>query len=386
MTTRSWIRDRFARTRRRAPHGSRKTPAWRQQSLEALEGRTLLSVNLDPSPIVFHPMLVNVNTTLAPVNGGSVAPDASGGPPSGALTPAQIRHIYGFDQISNLGAGQTIAIVDAFNDPNVTGDLDTFDQQFGLTSSGASLYAQFGAASSFLTVRNQNGLVSPLPAADLTGEFEEEAALDVEWAHAIAPQAKIVLVEATEADELHLYVAEDTAVRLGATVVSNSWGGDESVGELVDDSHFGVKGVTYVFSAGDQGTPSYPATSPDVVSVGGTTLSHDANFNWTGESAWTGGGGGVSSFEPTPAYQAGLTYVRRATPDVAYDADPNSGFAVYDSYGNSSSDPPGWKTVGGTSAVRRSGPPCLPSPTRVAPPLARVRSTALLRPCQPSTP
>ena len=154
MTTRSWIRDRFARTR---PHPSaRRRPGasslWRRSKAEPCSASTL-----DPSPIVFHPMLVNVNPTLAPVNGGSVTPDASGQPPSDALTPAQIRHIYGFDQISNLGAGQTIAIVDAFDDPDIMGDLDTFDQQFGLTSSGASLYAQFGAASSFLTVRNQNG-------------------------------------------------------------------------------------------------------------------------------------------------------------------------------------------------------------------------------------
>ena len=116
---------------------------------------------------------------------------------------------------------------------------------------------------------------------------------------------------------LHLYVAEDTAVSAGATVVSNSWGGDESPETKVDDSHFGVKGVTYVFAAGDQGTPSYPATSPDVrASVGGTTLSHDANFNWTGESAWTGGGGGVSSLR-AQARVPGRPDLRQAPPPTS---------------------------------------------------------------------
>ena len=112
----------------------------------------------------------------------------------------------------------------------------------------------------------------------------------MEWAHAIAPQAKIILVEASKDSPDDLFMAVDEAVKLGATVVSNSWGCAESDSDVHDNLHFEVKNVTFVFAAGEQDTPMYPATSPDVVSVGGTTLSHDANFNWTGETAWSGGG------------------------------------------------------------------------------------------------
>jgi subtilase family serine protease len=132
----------------------------------------------------------------------------------------------------------------------------------------------------------------------------------------------------------------------GAKVISNSWGSGEFSGENSYDSHFNVHGVTFVFSAGDSGNQSYPAESPYVLSVGGTTLSHDSNYNWTNEVGWSSGGGGVSGYEAKPPYQSGLSYSNRANPDVAYDADPYSGFAVYDSYGGYN-----WNYIfGGTSA------------------------------------
>jgi len=130
-------------------------------------------------------------------------------------------------------------------------------------------------------------------------------------------------------------------------VISNSWGGSESRSEAKSyDSHFAAKGVTFVFSAGDGGNQSYPAESPYVLAVGGTTLSHDSSYKWTNEIGWSSGGGGVSRYEAKPGYQSSLSYTNRANPDVAYDADPNSGFAVYDSYGGYN-----WNYVfGGTSA------------------------------------
>jgi hypothetical protein len=173
----------------------------------------------------------------------------------------------------------------------------------------------------------------------------QEISVDVEWMHAIAPQAKIILVEAPSANFLDLLNADSVAVSDGATVISDSFGGREFQSEANYDSYFSASHVTFVVSTGDFGSQSYPAESPNVVSVGGTTLYHDANYNWSGEVGWSNGGGGVSAFEPKPSYQSDLSYSNRAGPDVAYDADPNTGFAVYDSFGNY-----GWGQFGGTSA------------------------------------
>ncbi len=274
------------------------------------------------------------------VNIGEI-PFTGGGPPTYALTPAQIRHIYSIDQISNLGQGQTIAIVDAYDDPNIFIDADTFDNQFMTTLNGStSYYRAYGASSSWLTKVYASG---SQPRGD-TG-WGQEISLDVEWMHAIAPQANILLVEAASSNPNDLLNADTVAVNDGATVVSNSWGGGEFSSESSYDSYFSAPNVTFVVSAGDTGSQSYPAESPNVVSVGGTSLYHDANYNWSGEVGWSSGGGGVSAYEAKPSYQSGLSYSMRAGPDVAYDADPNTGYAVYDSYGSS-----GWGQYGGTSA------------------------------------
>jgi subtilase family serine protease len=167
--------------------------------------------------------------------------------------------------------------------------------------------------------------------------------------HAIAPQAHILLVEAASSSFADLLAADDYAVAHGATVISNSWGGGEFSGETPYDSRFShAHGVTFVFSAGDSGNQSYPAEYPYVLSVGGTTLSHDSSYNWSAETVWSGGGGGVSGYEAKPFYQRGLAYPKRANPDVAYDANPGTGFAVYDSYGANRRNP-AWGQYGGTS-------------------------------------
>ncbi len=258
------------------------------------------------------------------------------------MTPAETRHIYSLDQISNLGAGQTIAIVDAYSDPYITSDADVFDKAVMTTVGGTtSYYTAYGASSTWLTVDYASG---SKPRGN-TG-WGQEISLDVEWAHAIAPQAHIMLVEASSTSYSALFAADTYAVSHGATVISNSWGGGESSAETGYDSTFKTKGVTFVFSAGDSGNQEYPAESPYVVAVGGTTLSHDSNYNWTGETGWSDGGGGVSAYESKPSYQSSLSYSKRANPDVAYDANPTSGFAVYDSYGGYD-----WNYIfGGTSA------------------------------------
>jgi streptogramin lyase len=259
-------------------------------------------------------------------------------------TPAQIRHAYGFDHIilSNGvpgdGSGQIIGIVDAYDDPTIGGDLHAFDLQFGLPDP-------------VLTKVNQSG-GTQYPAAD-TG-WAVEVSLDVEWAHAMAPGAQILLVEASSNSAGDLFTAVDYARNQpGVSVVSMSWSGPEFSGETSDDSLFttppGHQGVTFVASSGDAGTITYPAASPNVVAVGGTTLSIDGAGDYAGETAWSGSGGGTSAFETEPAYQRAVQNTGvRTSPDVAYDADPSNGFAIYDSYSFGAATP--WDKLGGTSA------------------------------------
>ena len=173
-----------------------------------------------------------------------------------------------------------------------------------------------------------------------------EESLDVEWAHAIAPNAKILLVEANSASTTDLLSAVSYAAsRSDVVAISMSWGTNEFSGEQSYDSYFTSNyGATFFASAGDTGgAVIWPSSSTNVISVGGTTLTQ-TQTGYT-EKAWSSGGGGVSAYEPVPASQSSLGYHNRATPDVAYNADPNTGFLVLDTYGYS-----GWYAVGGTSA------------------------------------
>ncbi|RQV23176.1 peptidase S8/S53 subtilisin kexin sedolisin [Burkholderia cenocepacia] len=255
------------------------------------------------------------------------------------LTPALARHAYGFDAIANQGDGMVVAIVDAYDDPKIEADLGVFSTAFSLpacTSSNGCFTKVYARGA------------RPKPNAG----WSLEISLDVEWVHAIAPKAKIVLVEAASASFSDLMAAVDVAVKRGASVVSMSFGGNEFSSETGFDSHFDVPGVTFVASSGDSGTGTeYPAASPYVVSVGGTTLSSDTAGNYIGEAAWSGSGGGVSSVEAEPAGQTAWPIPvagKRGVPDVSYDANPSSGFAVYDSV--TYQGQAGWFQVGGTSA------------------------------------
>jgi subtilase family serine protease len=261
--------------------------------------------------------------------------------PSGK-SPANARHAYAFDQLANQGAGQTIAIVDAYDDPNIQADLNTFDTTYGLPACNSS-----------------NGCFRKIYATGrkpLTNSgWALEISLDVEWAHAIAPQAKIILVEASSSTISALMRAVDVAVGNGASVVSMSFGGGEFSAEASNDAaHFSYNGVTFTASSGDSGTGAeYPAASPDVIAVGGTTLNTNSSGAYVSETAWSGSGGGLSAVENEPGYQSSYpipndTTGKRGIPDVAYDADPNTGFAVYDSLSYQGHS--GWWVVGGTSA------------------------------------
>src|SRR6266568_4312560 len=259
------------------------------------------------------------------------------------LTPSQIRHAYGFDLLScassnTCGSGQTIAIVDAFNDPNIQSDLNTFDSQFGLPACTTS--------NGCFTIATPQG-----PPRTNRG-WALEISLDVEWAHAIAPGAKILLVEAATNSFANLFGAVDYA-SARANQDSMSWGGTDASSDSSNDSHFAVSGVTFFASSGDNGHGLiYPSTSPLVVSVGGTTLTLGSGGNVVSETAWSGSGGGISAFENEPSYQSNYpipsTGGLRGNPDVSYDADPNSGVAVFDSLGDQGFK--NWIQVGGTSA------------------------------------
>ncbi len=278
---------------------------------------------------IHHPI-----RSFKPVSQAGVAPEATA-PPSGAITPAQMQTIYGFNLVSNQGAGQTIGLIDWYDQPNIEADLGVFDTQYGLPTCTT-------ANGCFKKVYS-NGK-KPIS----NGSSGLEISLDVEWAHAIAPQAKILLVEAPNSLTNSLLTAIDVAVQNGATVVSMSFGGSESSSELTWDTHFKAAGVVFLASSGDGGHgASWPAISPYVISVGGTTLTHNGG-TYVSEAAWSGSGGGLSKYETEPSYQSAFqNQGQRGVPDVAFDADPNSGVPVYDSLRYQGQS--GWYQVGGTS-------------------------------------
>jgi subtilase family serine protease len=251
-------------------------------------------------------------------------------------SPAQMLHAYGFDDPavnSQVGAGQIIAIIDAYGSPTIRSDLAVFSQQYNLPAPTASNFI----------VATPQGTPKTNPGWGL------ETSLDVEWAHAIAPGATILLVESASASNSDLLAAVDYAVKQGAKVVSMSWGSNETRSEATSDFHFNVPGVTFFASSGDNGSGViWPAASPLCVAVGGTTLKLDASGNVLGETGWSGSGGGTSSYESLPVFQSSLGLKGRGVPDVAYNADPATGVSVYDTTKYSGGS--GWWVVGGTSA------------------------------------
>ncbi|MFN7994671.1 MAG: S53 family peptidase [Bryobacteraceae bacterium] len=258
------------------------------------------------------------------------------------IAVGKMRAAYGLNLIKNYGKGQVIAIIDAFDDPNIEADLGVFSTKFNLPACTT--------ANGCFQKIYQKGTKPP---ADTSG-WTNEIAIDVEWAHAIAPAAKIILVEANSNYFTDMYPSVDIAVQNGATVVSMSWSALEYATQINDDAHFNVPGVTFVAASGDYGNSAgtqYPAASPYVVGVGGTSLTVNASTGaWASEVAWSGSGGGVSVYETEPSYQAGVQNTgKRVVPDVAWDADPNTGVPVYNSFRCGGGCPVGWGQWGGTS-------------------------------------
>jgi hypothetical protein len=266
-------------------------------------------------------------------DGSNIVPYAS--TPSG-LTPANIQSAYNINP--SLGSGMTVAIVDAYDDPNAESDLATYRSQFGLppctTANGC-----------FKKV-NQNGTQGSYPSAN--SGWAGEIALDLDMVSAACPQCKIILVEVSSPTDANLGTGVNSAVQLGATTVSNSYGGSEDSSATSSDSYYHHPGVGIFASSGDSGYGvEYPAASQYVIAVGGTSLtkSSSATRGWV-EAAWADAGSGCSSYEPKPSWQKDSGCANRAVADVSAVADPNTGVAVYDTYGGS-----GWAVYGGTSAA-----------------------------------
>ena len=265
-------------------------------------------------------------TTVAP----AIALPASGyGPPD-------IVSAYQLD--TTAGAGQTVGIVDAFDNPRVEADLAAYRAVFGLPACTT-------ANGCFRKV-NQNGGATP-PAGD--PGWGVEIALDVQAVSAACPRCRILLVEASDAGLTSIGTAVNAAVRLGATVVSNSYGTAESNGILTPGAQYYTHaGVAQVASSGDEGyaPANFPAVLATVIAAGGTSLVHHANGTWS-ETAWSGSGSGCSAIVAKPSWQHDARCARRTVADLSAVADPATGFAVYDTYGLGADN--GWIVVGGTS-------------------------------------
>ncbi len=301
--------------------------------------------------------------------------------PAGGLTPEELAMAYGYNPAAG-GSGQTIALVDAYDDPKIESDLATFDTEYGI--------AQCTKANGCFTKVSQSGSATVLPVHDKSG-WSVEIALDVEMAHSACPNCKILLVEANNESFKNLAAAVGEAVSLKATEVSNSYGGPEGQLGSAERGAYKHSGVVIAAATGDSGyddwtrysnegepvaaeQPDAPASLPSVVAVGGTTLELNAVGKRASERVWNGNGveddgefaegatgGGCSTLfaaEPwqqaTPGYAATGCAGKRVAADVSAVADPNTGFDIYDSYNcgpacEEFGGGEGWLTIGGTS-------------------------------------
>ena len=322
----------------------------RRPAVEQLEVRTLLSFGSMLTALPPLPAIAPGASPLAiPLSSGTASPEG--------LNPLQIEQAYGFDSITFPGAtaptgtGQTIAIIDAYYDPNIQADVASFDAKYGIPAIS-------------LTVDFPDGTPQEAAQNTPTNNWIEETSLDVEWAHALAPGASILLVETPgggqqRVDQGLIDGVNFARTQPGVSVISMSWTEDSVLGVDGDftSPHFvpgngAYQGITFIAGAGDDGGQAgYPASSPNVLAVGGTTFAApvDANGDYPpgGETAWLYGSGGITPGVQQPAGQSAVyaSSGGRATPDVAFDA--GSDVVVYDSYDFGTAAP--WVPVGGTS-------------------------------------
>ncbi|HAH64664.1 MAG TPA: peptidase S8, partial [Rhizobiales bacterium] len=262
---------------------------------------------------------------------GAPLPNAT---PRGYI-PADLLAAYNLD--ASRGTGQTIAIVDAFDDPNAEKDLAVYRSQFGLPDCTT-------VNKCFRKV-DQNGSTA-YPRGDMG--WAEEISLDLDMASAICPNCKILLVEANTNSFANLSAAVDEAANLGANVISNSYGGGEYSSEVTDQSHYNHPGIAITVSSGDGGYGvEFPAASQYVTAVGGTSLNRASNTRGWSETVWSGAGSGCSAFIQKPSWQTDTGCSNRTVADISAVADPNTGVAVYDTYRLPRGG--GWLVFGGTS-------------------------------------
>jgi hypothetical protein len=257
--------------------------------------------------------------------------------------PAQLASAYNLAAAAGRGGNQTVAIIDAQDDPNAEADLGVYRSQFGL---GACT-----TANGCFRKLNQSGQTSPLPSGD-TG-WGGEISLDLDMVSAICPNCKILLIEASSASFANLGTAVNTAASLGATQISNSYGGGESSGITSQETqYYRHPGIDITVSSGDDGYGAeFPASSQYVTAVGGTTLKTASNGRGWSETVWNGAGSGCSRYIAKPAWQTDTGCTRRTVADVSAVADPNTGVAVYDTYGGARAGAAGWEVYGGTSVA-----------------------------------
>ncbi len=260
-------------------------------------------------------------------------PTQTPGAPLKGLTATDLRSAYG---ITGTGAGgRTVAVVNAMDDPNAEADLAVYRAAMGLPACTT-------ANGCFRKVDATGGASYPAPDAG----WSKEIALDLDMVSAACSDCHILLVEAATQDIPVLGAAVDYAASVpGVVAVSNSWGVPEQAQQTGWDAHFNHPGIAVTAASGDFGFGTvFPAVSPFVIAVGGTTLTRDSSARGWSETAWSGGGSGCSAYEPKPPWQLTTACSRRSTADLSMVADPSTGVAVYDSY-----QAAGWVQAGGTS-------------------------------------
>ncbi len=295
--------------------------------------------NPTPTPTTTAP-----TPTPTPTGGGG-----GGGPtctttPGGGYTPCDLISAYALPS-ATAGSGQTVGIVDAYDDPNAESDLNTYRSAFGLSACTT-------ANGCFRKVNQSGGTSYP----QANGGWAQEISLDLDMVSAICPNCHILLVEASSSSLTNLGTAVNEAATLGATEISNSYGGGESSSDTTyDSSYYHHPGIAITASSGDSGYGlEYPAASQYVTAVGGTTLTKASNTRGWTETAWNGAGSGCSADDPQPSWQGSVSNIttncgNRAVADVSSDADPNTGVDVYDSYAYQGLS--GWLVFGGTSVA-----------------------------------
>jgi subtilase family serine protease len=282
----------------------------------------------------------------------------SNSPAVGYETPASLACVYGFvapvkgcnpTSVTALptGGSKLVIVVDAYDYPTAANDLGVYSKQFGLPAVTASNFEVVYATGT-------------KPGQDSSGGWELEEALDIEMAHAMAPNAKVILMEAASSNTSDLLTAETAAAKLavaaGGGEVSNSWGGGESSGENSYESTFSGTNVVFFASTGDSPGTEFPSVLQNVVGAGGTSINRDGNHNFVSQTTWSSDGGGISKYVPVPSYQSAIKKVSKivgkfkGVPDFSFDANPNTGVVMYDTtpYEGSVLD---WLVVGGTSVA-----------------------------------